>query len=460
METTEITCPICCDEIINQHDELQGTTTNIVDLTCCNQILCKKCMYDHIISIMHEGITGDGRKAIVCPLGCGREISEATVRKSIKAQHYSYLVHVLGKNVCATPGLYPLLRYLKMTRRGRRGRILRCMATDLIIVHACAAWSFLLIYLLRSIFSPLEECILLMTMITLLPLMPCTKVILLFTYCPYEAAVFDSIFIVVIDTILSYLPEVPQSKEDDDGIDYKQILSSTQSERLDIKLYEKWSLTIGLAKCTNKIGINCPSPDCNCVWLVDKAFREKKVKHEHESSSRMLSSWLTYSPVKERSNTSTFIDAQEIYRSNRRKDNDFFNSTEQDSRKSVCPNCATEFCALCRRPWSTIVFTSTLTQQSKAKEITHSKKTCAAYAKLVPSSNDYDYTSVARAIQAKMCPGCSVRVQRIEGCNHMTCRCGMEWCYVCQCPWNISHYSCVESNGGNRQQVPTSCVIS
>jgi len=32
---------------------------------------------------------------------------------------------------------------------------------------------------------------------------------------------------------------------------------------------------------------------------------------------------------------------------------------------------------------------------------------------------------------AKICPGCNAFVSKIEGCNHMTCRCGMEFCNIC-----------------------------
>ncbi|MFM7853917.1 MAG: hypothetical protein ACKO96_18840 [Flammeovirgaceae bacterium] len=31
-----------------------------------------------------------------------------------------------------------------------------------------------------------------------------------------------------------------------------------------------------------------------------------------------------------------------------------------------------------------------------------------------------------------MCPMCSVKISRTEGCNHMTCAfCKFEWCWVC-----------------------------
>jgi len=34
----------------------------------------------------------------------------------------------------------------------------------------------------------------------------------------------------------------------------------------------------------------------------------------------------------------------------------------------------------------------------------------------------------------KQCRGCGARIQKKDGCNHMTCRCGYEFCYNCGCP--------------------------
>lgn len=29
------------------------------------------------------------------------------------------------------------------------------------------------------------------------------------------------------------------------------------------------------------------------------------------------------------------------------------------------------------------------------------------------------------------CPGCGIRVVKTSGCNHMTCLCGVHFCYLC-----------------------------
>jgi hypothetical protein len=35
---------------------------------------------------------------------------------------------------------------------------------------------------------------------------------------------------------------------------------------------------------------------------------------------------------------------------------------------------------------------------------------------------------------AKLC-SCGKWIQKAEGCDHMTCVCGAEWCYVCGAPY-------------------------
>lgn len=36
----------------------------------------------------------------------------------------------------------------------------------------------------------------------------------------------------------------------------------------------------------------------------------------------------------------------------------------------------------------------------------------------------------------KRCPKCKAYTERNRGCNHMTCRCGHHWCFMCKGPWS------------------------
>jgi len=48
---------------------------------------------------------------------------------------------------------------------------------------------------------------------------------------------------------------------------------------------------------------------------------------------------------------------------------------------------------------------------------------------------------------AKKCPHCSQYVTRTTGCNHMTCVCGKEWCWMCRQDWKphgSSWFSCFQ----------------
>uniref|UniRef100_A0A7S1CCK8 RBR-type E3 ubiquitin transferase n=1 Tax=Bicosoecida sp. CB-2014 TaxID=1486930 RepID=A0A7S1CCK8_9STRA len=36
----------------------------------------------------------------------------------------------------------------------------------------------------------------------------------------------------------------------------------------------------------------------------------------------------------------------------------------------------------------------------------------------------------------KRCPKCKAYTERNRGCNHMTCRCGHQWCFMCKGPWS------------------------
>ncbi|KAG2439793.1 hypothetical protein HYH02_010428 [Chlamydomonas schloesseri] len=81
-----------------------------------------------------------------------------------------------------------------------------------------------------------------------------------------------------------------------------------------------------------------------------------------------------------------------------------------------CPACHRAFCIRCGIPgW-------------------HTGYTCAQYQALPLDqrcAEDAPLLALSAQQHWKQCPRCRFLVERVEGCNHMTCRCGSQFCYAC-----------------------------
>lgn len=84
-------------------------------------------------------------------------------------------------------------------------------------------------------------------------------------------------------------------------------------------------------------------------------------------------------------------------------------------RKVVC-DCGTEVCFTCGAQW-------------------HGRLKCN-------EAMDKEFFAWAsKSGNVSNCPKCKVRVQKTEGCNHMTCRqCNYQWCWVCGGKYTSNHY--------------------
>uniref|UniRef100_A0A7S2KR67 RBR-type E3 ubiquitin transferase n=1 Tax=Leptocylindrus danicus TaxID=163516 RepID=A0A7S2KR67_9STRA len=160
--------------------------------------------------------------------------------------------------------------------------------------------------------------------------------------------------------------------------------------------------------------VRCPAPNCTALWLIPHQYRRCKLKSEQSSLRLILG--------------------------------------PGEDRRMSCDKCHASFCGLCQRPWD-------LLHNYKS----HSGRSCASYAKLCRQSGiDGEYTAAAFSVGARGCPGCTMRVQRSDGCNHMTCVCGTEWCYVCGARWSRWHYGCRDGDRQRRRGVAAAaagCVI-
>jgi len=100
---------------------------------------------------------------------------------------------------------------------------------------------------------------------------------------------------------------------------------------------------------------------------------------------------------------------------------------EQDPKqkllKAHCPACSNKFCTNCNVVW-------------------HTGITCAQFNQL-QQQQDAEILNFAQTQKWMPCPQCKEYVDKESGCNHMTCRCATNFCYLCgkQILSKLDHYS-------------------
>ncbi|KAJ7963351.1 RBR-type E3 ubiquitin transferase [Quillaja saponaria] len=91
---------------------------------------------------------------------------------------------------------------------------------------------------------------------------------------------------------------------------------------------------------------------------------------------------------------------------------------------SECPYCNRLFCAQCKVPW-------------------HAESTCEMFKRMKRIRGGYDMDQMAINLASmenwRRCPSCKFYVERSSGCEHIRCRCGMNFCYVCGFKWIEGH---------------------
>lgn len=202
----------------------------------------------------------------------------------------------------------------------------------------------------------------------------------------------------------------------------------SSNERRDLERYMAWSLQRGLADLKKKqddmIVLHCPGPDCSFQWIVGDP-RHRRAKQRHEIKQYIL--W--YAPYRGPDATpSRFL----------------YGPNAGDVRRIDCPACRTTFCGLCRNPW-------------RFGHANHSYRACRDYIRLLPLGENDALADRFALATSRSCPGCSRLISRIAGCNHISCPCGMHWCYACGSRWNSTHYYCTDP-GSERLGAPN-CVI-
>ena len=338
-------------------------------LPCCRQELCRKCLYRHIVSILDEAVTGQGRSELQCPLGCGKLLPDALIRQTIVQEH-------------------PMFHWSVQ---------LVCHLIFLLLFH----------YILLLFDPSLED--------------------------PFQ------------NRSLYY-----------EGWLY---WNHSREARHVLGQYERWNLAVGLRSLAHsnndrhhhqqqqqqqEVVVYCPAPDCGYAWTSSDTYRRNKLANEQRHF------YLWYSPPQvEKAGNYSWVEPQHLHLTQQNGRSAFIEDEEVDGRRMVCAKCQVVFCGLCRLPWEagrggiSHGVTAALFGGHQIKR-SHRCVSCTVYQRRIGYSGDRDFAFVAQIANSRCCPGCSLRTVRTEGCNHMTCPCGYQWCYVCECRWNTFHYTCVD----------------
>lgn len=88
---------------------------------------------------------------------------------------------------------------------------------------------------------------------------------------------------------------------------------------------------------------------------------------------------------------------------------------DKTSKYLKCKRCDTEICFECKEVW-------------------HPELTC-------DKASEKTYEEWAKGKEIQKCPKCKVRIEKVSGCNHITCvLCRYQWCWICRRKYNRFHF--------------------
>ncbi|KAI6160791.1 hypothetical protein EDD17DRAFT_1875396 [Pisolithus thermaeus] len=91
-----------------------------------------------------------------------------------------------------------------------------------------------------------------------------------------------------------------------------------------------------------------------------------------------------------------------------------YRSTSPEARVSLrCPSCFSDVCSSCDESHDGLQCTEVRQRQAEEEE------------------RQNNAWIAAQGQRVKRCPQCNVLIEKLEGCNHMTCKCGAHICWTC-----------------------------
>ncbi|XP_058757064.1 E3 ubiquitin-protein ligase RSL1-like [Vicia villosa] len=158
------------------------------------------------------------------------------------------------------------------------------------------------------------------------------------------------------------------------------------------------------------VKLNCPDPQCSL-----------KLKPQHLESilpKELIVEW--ESAIYE----SSISLKKKIYCPYKNCSVMMVNDGEEVVTSCECPSCHRLFCAQCKVPWHVDMSCRRFQKSTKGQ---HEKEL------------DEKFMELAKRKKWQKCPKCSMHVQRNGGCEHISCRCGCNFCYKCGKDWIHGH---------------------
>jgi IBR domain, a half RING-finger domain len=153
----------------------------------------------------------------------------------------------------------------------------------------------------------------------------------------------------------------------------------------------------GLGKETSEKLWHCPLPDCSYMGFISST-----TSRDPERLSIPRSLWRLLTSSKKES---------------------------PDHRCVRCPKCMISSCQFCSHVWS-------------RGAADHTGLTCQVYASQLATASRDGAASLERwksRVGVQQCRLCHATIEKNDGCKHMTCRCGYEFCWVCRQEWTPQH---------------------
>ncbi|CAI2369937.1 unnamed protein product [Moneuplotes crassus] len=148
--------------------------------------------------------------------------------------------------------------------------------------------------------------------------------------------------------------------------------------------------------------IKCP--DENCAHTISD-----------EELQEFLNSFQDYAKVKMEETKLSLEQSDEVYYNCLTPDckNQFVHSPDGEDYSYTCFFCHKSYCLRCKVEW-------------------HENFSCEEYRKYKGyPEEDRQFQKYLDGTPFKQCPKCGHWVEKVSGCNHITCRCKYEFCYIC-----------------------------